>query len=386
MLLTHPLLDIAGVASLVLAASYAVLALVAVLVWQMRRAPPCSLRPPPVTVLKPLCGAEPGLYEHLRSFCLQSHPEYQIVFGVRDLTDPALTVVERLIAEFPSLPIDVVVNPQQYGSNCKISNLINMLARARYDVLAMADSDTMVRHDYLSTVTAPLLDHSVGLVTCIYRGVPTRAIWSRVGAMYINEWYVPSVLLAWLFGYRGYVSGQTLCLRRDTLQAIGGLRAMANHLAEDYRLGALIRGLGLRIVLSPYVLDAQHHEPSLDSLMRHELRWMRTIRVLRPHSFPFLFITFSLPLAILGIVLTSAEPSFSTAAWILFQVTVIARLGLHLINRLRGDRPPVREFWLLPARDLLMCWAWGRSFFIARVTWRGNEFDIDADGVMRRPS
>jgi ceramide glucosyltransferase len=293
-------------------------------------------------------------------------------------------VVQRLVAEFPSLPIDVVINPQQHGSNYKVSNLINMGALARHDVLAMADSDTFVRHDYLTTVTAPLRDHNVGLVTCIYRGVATSRIWSRLGAMYINEWYMPSVLLAWLFGYQGYVSGQTLCLRRDTLQAIGGLRAVANVLAEDYRLGELIRGLGLRIVLSRYVLSAQHHEPNLAALTRHELRWLRTIRVLRPRSFRFLFITFSLPLAILGIGLTAAGPAFSTTAWALFQTTIIARLGFHFVNRLHGDRPLLSDLWLLPMRDLLLCWVWCRSIFTTRVTWQGNEFDVDADGLMRK--
>jgi ceramide glucosyltransferase len=148
------LAEIIGFASLALAASYAVLALVAVLVWQARRAPKNSLRLPPVTVLKPLCGAEPGLYANLRSFCQQDYPEFQIVFGVGDLADPALLVVERLVAEFPSLPIDVVVNPQQHGSNRKISSLINMLARARHDVLAMADSDASVGRGYLAAVTA----------------------------------------------------------------------------------------------------------------------------------------------------------------------------------------------------------------------------------------
>src|ERR1700733_9420428 len=173
MLLIHPLMGIIGFAALVLSASYAVVALVAVLVWQLRKAATIPQQLPPVTVLKPLCGAEPGLYEHLRSFCQQDHPEFQIVFGVRDRADPALEVVERLVAEFPSLPIDIVVNPKQHGSNCKVSNLINMMARARHDVLALADSDTFVGRDYLSTVTAPLQDQNVGLVTCIYRGVPT---------------------------------------------------------------------------------------------------------------------------------------------------------------------------------------------------------------------
>src|ERR1022692_2868689 len=189
--LIHPFMAIIGLASLAVAASYAVLTLVAALVWQIRRASTHSLRLPPVTVLKPLCGAEPGLYEHLRSFCRQDYSEFQIVFGVRDLADPALSVVERLVAEFPSLPIDVVINPQQHGSNYKVSNLINMSALARHDVLAMADSDTFVGHNYLSTVTAPLRDHTVGLVTCTYRGVATSRIWSRLGAMYINEWYMP---------------------------------------------------------------------------------------------------------------------------------------------------------------------------------------------------
>src|SRR6185437_10708189 len=205
---------------------------------------------PPVTVLKPLCGAEPGLYDHLRSFCLQDYPEFQIVFGVGEADDPAIEVAGRLRAQFPKLAIDVVVDPRQHGHNRKISSLINMLKHARHDVLVMADSDAFVGRDYRTSVTAPLLDKKVGLVTCLYHGEPTHLVWSRLGAMYINEWYMPSVLLAWLFGHENYVSGQTLCLRRDTLQAIGGLLGIVNHLADDYELGQLVRRLGLRIVLS----------------------------------------------------------------------------------------------------------------------------------------
>src|SRR6185437_5702347 len=248
----HSLLSAIGLISLLVASGYALLALLAVLIWQGRGGSRTAARLPAVTVLKPLCGAEPGLYENLRSFCRQDYPELQIVFGVCDPDDPALGVVERLVAEFPSLPIDVVVDPRQHGGNRKVSSLINMLGQARHDVLVMADSDAYVGPDYLATVTAPLLDRKIGLVTCLYHGEPTARIWSRLGAMYVNEWYIPSVLLARLFGHQGYASGQTLCLRRETLQGIGGLRAIADHLADDYRLGELIRDLGLRIVLSPY--------------------------------------------------------------------------------------------------------------------------------------
>jgi len=371
-----------GVTGLAFAAVYALLALIAVLVWHARAGSRASADLPPITVLKPLCGTEPGLYEHLRSFCQQDYPKFQVVFGVGDASDPAIAVARRLQMEFPALAIDVVVDPRQHGHNRKISSLINMLKHARYDTLVMADSDAFVGPDYLTSVTAPLLDRKVGLVTCLYHGEPTQLIWSRLGAMYINEWYMPSVLLAWLFGHENYVSGQTMCLRRDTLQAIGGLRGIANHLADDYELGQLVRRLGLRIVLSTYQLKAEHHEPTLESLVRHELRWMRTLYVLRPLSFRFIFFTFSLPLALLGLSL-GAE-TFSTAAWVLFQLTIAARLGLHFIHRRQGGRALFADLWLLPVRDLLICWVWCRSFFTSRLTWRGSDFGVGADGIMRK--
>jgi ceramide glucosyltransferase len=380
----HLLIGTLGVASLVLAAAYTLLALVAVLVWGRRKVTGAAVKLPAVTVLKPLCGAEPGLYENLRTFCRQDYPEYQIVFGLGDEADPALAVVARLVAEFPTLPIDVVIDPRQHGHNRKISGLINMLEHARHDVLVMADSDTSVGPDYLTSVTAPLLDRKVGLVTCLYHGEPTRPVWSRLGAMYINEWYMPSVLLAWLFGHENYVSGQTLCVRRETLQAIGGLLTIANHLADDYQLGQLVRRLGLRIVLSTYMLKAEHHEPTLESLVTHELRWMRTLSVLAPWSFRFIFFTFSLPLAVLGLLLVVPETYFATIALPLFQVTVVARLALHLVHRLRDKRALFADLWLLPARDLLICWVWCRTFFTSRFTWRGSDFHVGADGIMRK--
>jgi len=380
----HLLIGIVGVGTLALAAAYALLTLVAVLVWHGRKLARPPLKLPPVTVLKPLCGAEPGLYENLRTFCQQDYPEFQIVFGVGDADDPALAVVARVVAEFPRLPIEVVINPQQHGHNRKISSLINMLEHARYDMLVMADSDAFVRPDYLSSVTAPLLDRKVGLVTCLYYGEPTHPVWSRLGAMYINEWYMPSVLLAWLFGHENYVSGQTLCIRRDTLEAIGGLKVIANHLADDYQLGQQVRDLGLRIVLSSYMLKAEHHEPTLESLVRHELRWMRTLCVLKPRSFRFIFFTFSLPLAVLGLLLVFPESYFATVALPLFQVTVVARLALHFVHRIRARRPMFADLWLLPARDLLICWVWCRSFFTSRFTWRGSDFHVGDDGIMRK--
>jgi len=380
--LLHALSGVLGLAALGVAAGYSALTLLALSIWRLRARSTNWRERPPITLLKPLCGAEPGLYEHLRCFCQQDYPEYQIVFGMRDATDPAVAVAVRLAAEFPDLPIDIVINPAQHGNNCKISNLINMLDRARHDLFVMADSDAYVGPDYLGSVTAPLLDRKVGLVTCAYQGVPTPSIWSRLGAMYINEWYIPSVFVAWLFGHDGYVSGQTLCIRRATLEAIGGLRATADHLADDHRLGELVQGLGLRIVLSPYVVKGEHHEQSYESLTRHELRWMRTLRVLKPLSFRMIFLSFSFPLALLGVFLCLWGEVMSTWAWNLFAVTALVRLVLHFSSR--AGRPLFSDIWLLPVRDLLLCWIWYRSFSVSRITWRGTEFDVDPDGSLRR--
>ncbi len=376
---------LAGWASLGIAAGFALVALIGTLAWRRFAARPhhATGARPPVTILKPLCGDEPALYEHLRSFCQQRYETFQVVFGTLDPSDPALAIVARLTAEFPELAIDVVANPQRHGHNNKSSNLINMMAKARHPIILIADSDITVGPEYLTAVTAPLADEGVGLVTCLSYDMPTPGLWSRLGAMYINEWYFPSVMAAWLFGHQDYASGQTLCLRRTTLDAIGGLPAFADHLADDYQLGQLIRKQGLRIVLSSYEIQAQHHEPDFAALNRHEVRWSRTLHAVSPWSFRMIFLTFSLPMAALGLALLPAGHGH-LLAWTLFWITVAARLALHLVQRLGRSRPLLADLLLVPIRDLLLFWHWGQSFFCRRVTWRGASFHVDAAGVMRR--
>lgn len=384
MMLTHPLITVVGFTILIFATVYSILNVAAVCLWRLRQ-PTNVARPTiPVSILKPLCGAEPALYEHLHSFCEQNYPEFEIIFGVRDHSDPAVEVVRRLIAEFPTLSITLVVDSQLHGTNFKVSNLMNMLTHAHHDILVMSDSDARVGPTYLATVTAPLTDPRIGLVTCVYSGVPTATVWSRLGAMYINEWYIPSVLLSWMFGHAGYVSGQTMALRRETLDAIGGLRSITNDLADDYRLGALVRGLGLKIALSSFLVAGEHHEPSAETLVAHEVRWMSTIRVLKPRSFRWIFLTFTLPLALAGAALATSGGAGSQSVYVLLYTTVAARFCLHIVHRTDDARSMLVDLWLLPVRDALLCWVWFRSFLTSRIVWRGGEFAVDAHGVMRR--
>ena len=392
--LVHQLLPVIGFVALFATAAYGALSLTAMLWWRWQAPIDAPGLREPVTVLKPLCGAEPGLIDQLRSFCEQDYPRYEIVFGIRDPADPARLVVEQLAAEFPGLPLTLVCDSRQHGNNLKVSNLLNMLRRARHDILLISDSDARVGADYLSRVTAPLSDPGIGLVTSLYRAASGTDLWSRLITMYINEWYAPSVLLARMFGHRGYASGQTLCLRRRTLEHCGGLEALTDHLAEDHELGARVRRLGLQIVITPYPVTCQQHEATFQSLCQHELRWLRTLRVLAPGSFRWIFVTFCLPLGLAGLLLCLGTDKVmgapgsmaSRTATALFAVILANRLAVHLLHRPGRLHRNLGDLWLLPVRDLLLLWEWTRVFANGRVVWRGREFRVDRSGLLHEMS
>jgi ceramide glucosyltransferase len=335
---------------------------------------------PPVTVLKPLCGAEHALYDCLRSFCEQDHPRFQIVFGVAESDDPAIAVVRRLQREFPSRDLAIAIDSTQHGSSPKVSNLINMMALVRYDHLVISDSDVRVARDYLTKVVAPLRDPDVGIVTCCYRGWARAGLWSLLGAMFITEWFTPSVRVAAMAGSRSFAFGATIAIRRHVLASIGGFMAIANQLADDYRLGELTRSIGLRTVLSDVVVETYVDESNLGELLRHELRWLRTIRAVRPVGHALCFITFGIPVAALGSLLAAGALS----ALAMLAITAVARAMLH--STLRKRDSALAHLLLLPLRDTLSLALWGWSFATRRVRWRDDHFQVARNGAFRRES
>jgi ceramide glucosyltransferase len=360
-------------------AAYAVLAAAAVALAAARwRRPPSYDGPsrPAVTVLKPLCGNEFELYEQLCSVCAQDYPQFQLIFGLQNPGDTALPAVRRVQQQFGALDIDCVINASRHGVNAKVSNLINMLSRCRHELLIIADSDIVVPPDYLVRVLAPLADPQVGLVTCPYAGRARAGLWSGLGAQFINEWFMPSVRVSALFGSQAFVSGATMALRREVLERSGGLEELADQLADDYKLGLQVRGLGLRIVLSDLCVETMIDEPSLTALWEHTLRWLRTLRSVQPWGYACLFITFSLPMVVLGAALARFQP----IALFLLGITLGARLVLHL------RRPPGgwRRLGLLPLHDALLLALWCWSFLGREVSWRQERFGVDRDGSLRR--
>jgi len=332
----------------------------------------------PVTILKPVCGLDPGLYGNLRSFCEQDYPEFQVIFGVRDRDDPAVAVVERVIRDFPGRDLSLVVDDRVIGTNLKVSNLANMYGQVKHDILIVADSDMRVDRGYLKAVTAPFADPQVGAVTCLYRGSPVGGLPSVLGSMFINDWFLPSVLAALTFSSMRFCFGATMAVRRGALEEIGGFSALASHIADDYMLGRLVADCGYKIVLSPYVVENLVLEPGLGALVRHELRWARTVRSVQPLGYTFSFLTHALPLALILLVVSG----FAPLAWAALALALTLRIMLHYVVRatfgLRGLAAP----WLVPLRDLLGFVVWAGSFFGRDVHWREQTFLLEADGQL----
>jgi ceramide glucosyltransferase len=332
-----------------------------------------------VSVLKPLCGAEPRLYENLATFCEQHHPLYQLIFGVSSPKDPAIAVVRRLQAAYPGHDIKLVIDSRVHGSNLKVSNLINMAAHARHDVLIVADSDIAVQPDYLEIVTAPLADPQVGVVTCLYSARSIGGFWPRVGALFINEWFAPSVRVAHSTGSRAFGFGATLALSRDTLERIGGFEALKDCLADDYLLARHARDHGLATVLAPVLVATDVIEATFRTLWLRETRWLRTIRSVNPAGFASLFITFTSPWLLLGALAYGWLSASAGAAGMGLALAalgtstvsgIIARLLLHA----RGSAS-LGAFWrdlpLVPLRDALLLLQWLAAVFGSHVIWRG---------------
>ena len=342
-----------------------------------RRPSPVVSDQPAVSVLRPLHGHEPGLYDNLRSFAEQDYPALQIVLGVNNPEDGALPTAHALIRDLPACDIALVVNARASGSNKKVANLENMFEVARHELIVLADSDMRVDRHYLGAVTAPLHDGQTGVVTCLYKGVPTGGKWSEFGAMHINFGFLPSALVAQSMGLGGGCFGATIALRRETLERIGGFARLRDELADDHRIGDEVRALGLSVVLSPYIVEARVFEPSLADLWRHELRWARTVRAMAPAGFAGSVLAHPVAIA----ALAAAATGFGLTACISLVISCVLRWVTARVIADALGLPPCKP-WLLPVRDALSFAVFVASFFGRTVFWRDQVFQVEASGRM----
>ena len=342
---------------------------------------------PAVTILKPLYGAEPGLSDHLLTFCRQDYAgPVQILFAVHNAADAAAAVARRIVnavraGEIEGAPAgltaELMIDPTSHGSNGKVDNLINMSRGIAGEVVVLADSDIVVAPDYLNRLTAALEGEGVGAVTCLYRGVAMTGFWARLCAMGVDYAFLPSVAVGLALKLAKPCIGATIALRREVLDGIGGFAPLKDQLADDFVLGARVGDLGLKVVVADFAVLHAHGERSLAGLWRQEIRWARTIRSLDPAGYFGTIVTHPVGWGVLAVAFDAFQPG----AVALLGAGLLCRRMLQdeVDRRFAGEAQP---HGLLPLRDLLgFCVFWA-SFLPGQLRWRGQDFALRDDGVM----
>jgi ceramide glucosyltransferase len=339
---------------------------------------------PPVSLLKPVRGADFGSYENFSSFCRQDYPDYEILFAVNDESDPALPLIRRLQAEFPARRIRLLVGAEQVGANRKVNKQIRLAREAHHEILVLTDGDVRVGPNYLREVVAPFVDAKVGAVTSFYRGIAQRSVGAEMEAIGASSDFFAGVLVAeWKEGMT-FALGASIVTTKTWVEKIGGFAAIADQHSDDYELGHRIAKAGGEVQLSREAVWTMYPAQSLQGFWEHQLRWTRTVRLCRPWSYLGLVFTHGLPWCLL------AALSAASAGWIGVAMAYVAG---YFVLRLTmawtvgvwgtGDDLLRRRLWLIPLRDAIYFAVWLASFASKRITWGGEEFTMEKGQMVR---
>jgi ceramide glucosyltransferase len=340
--------------------------------------PPGGYRPP-ASILKPVKGIDPQALENFVSFCRQDYPEYEILFGVSDPTDPVIPIIQQLQRELPERTIRLYVAPP-LGSNHKVAILRHLSEQARHELLVISDSDMRATPDYLQRIAAPLEDDRIGLVTCLYRGEFPQSLAARLESLYMAVHFLPSVIMGRRAIAMRFAVGATMALRRSDLRRLGGFEAIANYLADDYQLGSRIAALGLRVYLSHYIIPSVLGATKFRDQWDREVRWIRCARVSRPREYPGLLLGFTTPFALAFLAVSGLAP----AGWGVLTASLILRWVLAWkVTGYTGDREVRRWLLWLPVRDVLTALVWCAGLVGKSTIWRGESFTLQRDGQMQ---
>jgi len=371
------------VVSCLLAAAWCYQFLALVSLWRFFRplppVPPVATGPG-ITVFKPLKGLEPLSRECLESFLTQVYHPYQVLFGVREADNPVVALLEELRQTYPGCDLEIVLCPEELGLNPKISTLRQLLPRARYDLLVIADGDVKVGPDYLAQMAAAFRTPGVGLVSCPYRAGRSRTLGAGLEALTIAADFIPSVAAATTVEEIRFALGATMALTRQALYASGGFAPLADFLADDYQLGFRVAATGLQVKILPYVVETNNPEMSLYAYLAHQLRWARTYRACRPRGYLAYGITHALAYSLVIL------PASGLAAWA--WGLVAATLAIRGVVAVFSERLCLqgslswRTLGLLPLKDLLAFGLWLASFLGSRVAWGDRYFQVTPEGKL----
>ena len=347
--------------------------------WALRGLPPRNdSLAPPVSILKPVRGVDPGAYENFASYCRLDYPQYELVFAMADPHDAVIPVVEKLQRDFPGRTIRFVTDVPRVGENNKVNSLCRLVKEARYDLLVMTDSDVRVESDYLRDVVAPFADKTVGAVTSFYRCAGGGTLAADLDMLGMCMDSVPSALVARrLEGKVQFAFGWTMATTKDRLAEIGGWEAMANHHSDDFELGNRIASKGYRVDLMRQPVSMNFPKEKFNEFLQHELRWSIGLRNVRPAGYAGMIFTHGLPWVILASMVAAVSGWTILAAFYLLAYLIL-RIGLAYAAGAWGlrDYNIAPKLWLAPVRDAVSSAVWLAGFFTDKIQWRGLEYRV----------
>src|SRR6266436_2116944 len=334
---------------------------------------------PPVSLLKPVHGVDFRSHVNFASFCIQDYPNYEILFCVNGMDDPAVPFLQQAIKDFPKCSIRILSNAPRIGSNLKVNNLILLAREAKHEIIVQSDGDVMVSPDYLKSVVAEYADPAVGVVSCFYRGVAEKNFWAEVEAVGAASDFFAGALVANLPGSVTFALGASVATTKTWLAKIGGYEALADLLADDYEIGNRVYRAGGKALLSREVVWTMYPAQTLKSFWEHQVRWARTVRLVRPASFFGLVVTHGLPWCVLAAAV--APTAWIGAAFV--AAYLVLRLLMAWVVGVWGVRDQVlrKKLWLVPVRDAIHFAVWLAGFASKRVKWGGVENAMEGGGM-----
>lgn len=340
---------------------------------------------PPLSLLKPLHGDEPGLAAHLATFFEQDYAEYEILFCAADPADAGLAAARDVAARYPQVPVQFLTTGTPKYINAKVHSLELMTAAAKSPILVISDSDVRVRHDYLRAVAAPFADPRVGGMTCLYRGVAAEGgLWAQLEAIGMSVEMTAGVLVANMLEGTQFALGPTMAFRRECIDAMGGMGTIGDFCSDDYLLGNAVHEQGRTMLLSHHIIDHMIINSSMSTSLKHQARWMKSTRFSRPKGHFGTALTFSIPFGALGLVagLAAGRPVLGAAmfAWSVLTRWMIAWAAGY---RVVGETNPLLLYVLYPIRDLMGFGFWIASYLSKEILWRGRVYELLPRGRMR---
>jgi ceramide glucosyltransferase len=339
---------------------------------------------PPVSLLKPVRGVDFGSWGNFLSFCKQDYPEYEILFAVKDETDPAVPLIQRLAAEFPARRIRLLFRAEQIGSNRKVNAQILLAREAQNKILVLTDGDVRVGPNYLREVVAPFADSKVGAVTSFYRGIAEPSLGAEMEAIGASSDFFAGVLVAeWKEGMT-FALGASIVTTKSWLAKIGGFEAIVDQHSDDYELGHRIAKAGGEVQLSRESVWTMYPAQTARGFWQHQVRWARTVRLCRPWSYLGLIFTHGLPWCLLAAVAAASAGWIGVAvayvaAYFTLRLTMAWMVGVWAV----GDDLLRRKLWLVPLRDAIYFAVWLASFASTRITWGGEEYTMEKGQMVR---